>query len=392
MTDRPGPRLSACLITLDEEAEIGDCLASIAFCDEIVLVDSGSTDRTREIAAGAGARVVHQPWLGFAAQRNVALDHAHGEWVLEIDADERITPELAREIRRFVEQPPPDVALAALPRRQMILGHPLGPSAKYPEYCHRLFVRGAYRHDETFTVHEAVIPAGRVTPLEGDLTHALATGWRQFVTDGVRYARLEARQFSAEKTVRNRILGALVRPLLKGAWRLVVDGGWRDGVWGLTVIARDCLTDSLVWLLPAPAATVQRAAGRSTHYGSRRWPRGEPHIVALAYGRSAGRAAAWAAAARAEGLDVTLITRPAVAAAGVRDQTLRTRGPLALLRAVDVEERVRTIDAVVCFDGYARRIARLLPDSLRGLVAPIARAPDPEQLARIVERARAVAA
>jgi hypothetical protein len=383
------PRLTACVITLDEEAEIGDCLASIAFCDEIVVVDSGSADRTREIALAAGARVVQQPWLGFAAQRNVALDHARGEWVLEIDADERVTPELARSIQTFVDQPPPDVALAALPRRQVILHHPLGPSAKYPEYCHRLFVRGSYRHDETFTVHEAVIPAGRVAPLEGDLTHALATSWGQFVGDGIRYARLEARQFGKRKSLRNRLLGAVLRPLLKGGWRLVVDGGWRDGVWGLAMIGRDCLTDSLVWLLPTSPDAPARVAGQSAHYGSRRWPIGPPHVIALAYGRrAAADAATWAGRARTAGLDVTLIARPPATTPGVRTQPLGSRGPLTLLRAVDLEERVRTIDAVVCFGTYTQRMARLLPDALRGLVTPLAAAPDPDTLAEIVARAR----
>ena len=91
-------RLSACLIVRDEEQHLPECLASVAFCDELVVVDSGSTDRTVEIALAAGATVLERQWRGFAAQRNVALDAARGEWALEVDADERITSRLREQI------------------------------------------------------------------------------------------------------------------------------------------------------------------------------------------------------------------------------------------------------------------------------------------------------
>src|ERR1700684_4246437 len=118
--------ISACIITRDEASSLPDCLASVAFCDEIVVVDSGSLDATTAIARGAGALVVDQPWLGFAAQRNVALDHASGAWVLEVDADERVSPELRAEILRFLADVPAGVDLGALPRREILVGHRLG--------------------------------------------------------------------------------------------------------------------------------------------------------------------------------------------------------------------------------------------------------------------------
>src|SRR4051812_37368195 len=156
----PVTRLSACIIARDEQAHLPDCLASVAFCDEIVVVDSGSRDATREIARAAGATVVDQPWLGYGAQRNVAIDHAAGAWILEVDADERVSPELRAEIEAFVADAPAGVDLGGLPLRDVFLGRPLGPSAKYPKYRHRPFRRHAYRHDQHRAGHEGLIPAG----------------------------------------------------------------------------------------------------------------------------------------------------------------------------------------------------------------------------------------
>ena len=124
-------RLSACLIVKDEEARLPECLASIAFCDEVIVVDSGSTDRTTEIARASGATILEHPWEGFAVQRNVGLDAARGEWILEIDADERVTPRLRDEIIALVADRSIEVDNAAVPVREVLFGVPLGPSALY---------------------------------------------------------------------------------------------------------------------------------------------------------------------------------------------------------------------------------------------------------------------
>ena len=96
MSERP--RLSACIIAMDEEDRLSDCLASLAFCDEILVVDSHSSDRTREVAAAAGARVIERDWPGHVAQKEFAIRAAENDWVLCVDADERISPELKQEI------------------------------------------------------------------------------------------------------------------------------------------------------------------------------------------------------------------------------------------------------------------------------------------------------
>jgi hypothetical protein len=376
--------LSACVIARNEEQNLPDCLASVGFCQEIVLVDSGSTDRTTELARAAGARVVEQPWLGFAAQRNVALDHASGTWVLEIDADERVSPQLRDEIERFLLDPPDGVELAGLPLREIFLGRPLGPSAKYPKYRHRLLRRGAYRHDEARTVHEGFIPAGVVHPFDGDLVHLLAASWREAVGDAWRYARLEAGQLQDASSPAAWIRGALVRPAVKLLYRLIVDGGWRDGPAGLAKISLDCATDTVVWIrhLLGRRGSERGRSGvtASAHYGSRRLRQGCLRVVGVAADPAAARVAErWLATAQAAGGDVALIVQRPVAAQGpVRVRGVPGMRPLFLIRALDAEDQLRPIDAVVAFGRRARLLLRTVPRGLRGELATLTQETDPE--------------
>jgi hypothetical protein len=356
---RPRAGLSACVIARDEETRLAACLASVAFCDEIVVVDGGSADATVAVARAAGARVVEQPWLGFAAQRNVAIDHARGEWILEVDADERVSPELRAEIEAFLAAPPDGVALCGLPLRDVFLGRPLGPSAKYPKYRHRLFRAAVHRHDEARTVHEGIVPAGPVHPFTGDLVHLVAEDLAEAVGDAWRYARLEAGQLQAPRSARAFVLGALFRPMAKLAYRTVVDGGWRDGWRGALKISLDAGGDALVWVrhMLRRRGSVRGRSGvpASQHFGAWRTRRGSVRVVAVAGGAAAARrAAAWAADAGAAGDDVVLI-----APAG---------GPLRIARAVAVAEQLRPVDAVVAFGRRAGAALRALPPAAGQLV------------------------
>lgn len=364
--------ITACIIARDEQESLPDCLASVAFCRQIVLVDSGSTDATMDIARSAGALVIESPWRGFAAQRNVALDHAGGEWVLEIDADERVSPPLREEIEAFLANPP-GVDLAALPLREIFLGHPLGPSGKYPKYRHRLLRRGAYRHDERRTVHEGFVAEGPVHPFTGDLMHLLATSWGEAVRDAWRYARLEAGQLRGARTPGRILTGALLRPAVKLLYRLGIDGGWRDGWAGAAKIALDCATDSLVWvryLIGARGSELgDSGVGEREHYGAWKARRGPLHVVAVAGdGAASRRAAGWLAGAALAGADVALIApgTPSAAAVGVRLRPLERLGPLALIRALDAEEQLRSIDGVIAFGRMAGLLLRVVPPGLRG--------------------------
>lgn len=384
--------LSACVIAKDEEEELPGCLASVAFCDEIIVVDSGSTDRTVAIAEEAGARVVQQPWLGFAAQRNVALDHARGRWVLEIDADERVSPELRDEVKGLVATMPDGVDLAGLPRREVLVGRPLGRAAKYPNYSHRLLRRGSYRHDELRTVHEGLVPHGPVHPCQNDLVHHFARTWRAALDDVWRYAKLEADQMTAPRTAQAVLMGAGARPAAKLLYRLTVDGGWRDGAHGAAKIAMDCATDAAVWIrygLGLGRGEGLSGAAPDEHYGARRWPLGEPHVVLVAPGRRAARAAA-AWASRAAGFDVVVLTdADADVEPRVRVRPPRGSGPVALARALDAEEQLRTIDAVLPVGRRARLTTRAVPSALLGVIDPPRALPDPAGLRAEVLRGRA---
>jgi hypothetical protein len=385
--DRPTPAtLSACLIVCDEQLSLPDCLASIDFCQEIVVVDSGSRDDTVAIAQAAGARVVHQPWLGFAAQRNVALDHASGEWVLEIDADERVSEALREELLRFLADPPDDVDLAGVPRREVLVGHRLGPSAKYPKYGHRLLRRGVYRHDEARTVHEGLIPEGVVRPFEGELVHLLALSWGEAVRDAWSYARLEAGQMQGSSSPVAFLRGAVARPLAKLLYRLSVDGGWRDGWPGMARITIDCMTDTVVWvrhLLGRRGSELGHSGTTGdSHYGSRRFRRGCVRVVGVAVDSAAAAAAhAWLSSARAAGADATLITSaPAPDETVVRVHAVAHMGPLALIRALDAEEQLRTIDLVVTFGWRAKLLLRAVPGGLRGELGDVRQETDPRSV------------
>jgi glycosyltransferase involved in cell wall biosynthesis len=162
--------LSAVVITHNEEENLPEALRSVAFCDEIVVVDSGSSDETREKAQAAGARVIlNQPWPGFAAQRNVAVDAARHDWVIALDADERVALPLRDEIqsrraRGF------DCAGYRIPRVAFYLGRWVRATDWYPDPQVRLFDRTRARWEGAH-VHESVRVRGKVGRLRSDMEH-----------------------------------------------------------------------------------------------------------------------------------------------------------------------------------------------------------------------------
>ena len=149
------PTLSAILICKNEAANIEACLHSLAFCDEIVVVDSGSVDGTQEIARRFTQRVLEQPWLGFGPQKNVALDHASGDWVFSIDCDERVTPTLRDAMLRAVREPHAHAAFRVT-RSNTFLGRAIRFGDWRIDAPVRLFRRDSGRFSND-AVHERVL-------------------------------------------------------------------------------------------------------------------------------------------------------------------------------------------------------------------------------------------
>lgn len=167
--------LSVAIITLNEEANLPRTLASVQFADEIVVVDSGSDDRTLEIAASCKARVFQEPWRGFAAQKNFAIEQCTGTWILSLDADEALTPELQNEIRLLLANNPTADAYL-LRRRNLFLGRWIRYGGYYPDAKLRLFRRYSanFAPPARFTnraVHESIAVEGTIETLHHDIVH-----------------------------------------------------------------------------------------------------------------------------------------------------------------------------------------------------------------------------
>ncbi len=182
--------LSVAIITLNEAANLPRTLASVRFAGEIVVLDSGSTDETAEIVQSSGARLFEEPWKGFARQKNAAIAHASGDWVLSLDADEEVSPELAREIESLLAGDPPFSAYR-VPRLNHFLGRPLRHGGYWPDLKLRLFRRGVARFvdrpvNETM---QAGCPAGR---LRGALVHRCYPTLSDYVEHMNRYSSMSA--------------------------------------------------------------------------------------------------------------------------------------------------------------------------------------------------------
>jgi hypothetical protein len=160
--------LSVIIITKNEAANIRACLESVAWADEIIVVDSGSSDATAEICREYGAQVHVHDWPGFGMQKNRALGYATKDWVLSLDADERITPELRTEIESVLQNPQADGY--EIPRLSSFCGRFMHHSGWYPDYVTRLFHRGAARFSDDL-VHERVIVNGHTAKLKQSLLH-----------------------------------------------------------------------------------------------------------------------------------------------------------------------------------------------------------------------------
>jgi glycosyltransferase involved in cell wall biosynthesis len=163
------PRVSATIICKDEERNIEDCLRSVSWCDEIVVVDSGSADRTVELARRHTPHVIHNPWPGYVAQKNFALDRATGDWVISLDADERCTPEVRDAFLREAEGVD-GLAGFEVRRHVRYLGRWINHGGWYPDWKLRIVRRGRARWGGT-DPHDKLVPDGPVRRLDAEIHH-----------------------------------------------------------------------------------------------------------------------------------------------------------------------------------------------------------------------------
>ncbi|MBC8161346.1 MAG: glycosyltransferase family 2 protein [Roseiflexaceae bacterium] len=233
-------QLSVVIIARDEARHIGEALQSARGIagELLVLLDDRTRDETAQIALAHGARVVREPWRGFAAQRNRALDVCQGEWVLFLDADERLSAELAAEIVQIADcRLPIDRSQSAIvgywiPRHNLFFGQVVRGGGWYPDRQLRLLRRTQARYDETQLVHEVATLDGQAGALDGHLTHINIEQIGEFWRKQRSYAIQEAQTlFLAGRRARWRNqAGAPAREFLR---RFVQLGGWRDGRLGL---------------------------------------------------------------------------------------------------------------------------------------------------------------
>jgi glycosyltransferase involved in cell wall biosynthesis len=227
---------SVVIITLNAAQQIGSCLQSVAFADEIVVVDSGSTDATTEIALKCGARIIFQPWLGFGRQKQFAVEQAHHDWVLCLDADERVSDELRTHILQVLQQPS---ALAyKMARSNCFMGHFLRYGEGYPDWSLRLFDRRSARWSDD-SVHEKVLTEAAVGKLKGDLLHESAENLSTYLDKQNRYTTIQAETlFGAGRRAH---LGHLIfSPAVRFFRFYFLRLGMLDGIPGLVHIAIGC--------------------------------------------------------------------------------------------------------------------------------------------------------
>ena len=229
--------LSAVLITRNAASVLEACLDSLAFADDIVIVDSASSDGTLDIAARRGARVVQKEWLGFGRQKQFAVEQARHDWVLCLDADERVSPPLARSIQGALAGPASPVYRMA--RRNRFLGRWLSHGEGYPDWSPRLFNRLNARWSDDL-VHEKVLFSVTPGTLAGDLMHDSADDLAAYLERQNRYTTLAARQAFEQGRGAN-VLHLLFSPLVRFIKFYLMRLGFLDGLPGLLHISIGCM-------------------------------------------------------------------------------------------------------------------------------------------------------
>lgn len=241
----PRPRVSAVLIAKNAEAHLRECLDGLRWADEIIVLDSGSTDATEAICAEAGARFVRSAdWPGFGPQKNRALALASGDWIFSVDTDEICTPALRAEIAAALAQPAFDVY--EMPRLSSFCGHWMRHGGWWPDYVTRLFRRGSARFSDD-VVHERVLTDRAIGRLREPLRHYTYDTMAQALEKMERYSTLGAQQAFAQGKRANALTA-----ILRGGWAFVrtyvLRRGFLDGSAGVRLARYNARTTYLKYL------------------------------------------------------------------------------------------------------------------------------------------------
>ena len=226
--------IAAVVITKDEEHNITECLESLRWVDELIVVDAESRDRTVELAKQVTSRVCVRPWPGYGPQKNFGIDQAGADWILVVDADERVPDALRLEIQAVLAgRPPADIGGYEIPRRNFFYGKWIQGGGLYPDYQLRLFRKTAGRYDDV-RLHENLALTGRRERLREPFLHYSMPTVNHHIRKMMRYTTLGAdeklkrvRQISGW-TIATHHIGTILKTLF-------TRGGYRDGVHGLVV-------------------------------------------------------------------------------------------------------------------------------------------------------------
>jgi glycosyltransferase involved in cell wall biosynthesis len=236
-------RLTVVTLTLNEERNIEACLEGVRWADQIIVVDSGSTDRTVDLARRFTQEVLSVSWKGYGHARNLALQHAAGDWVLWLDADERVPPELSAEIREIIHNREAAYDGYEVARRAYFLGKWIRHAGWYPARVTRLFRLGSAHFSET-RVHERLLFTGSVGRLHHDLLHYTDDGLEQYFMKFNRYTTLAAQDMHAAGK-RAGLLDLLARPPFMFMKMYVARLGFLDGLHGFLL---SCLSSGYVFV------------------------------------------------------------------------------------------------------------------------------------------------
>jgi len=248
--------LSAVIIACNEAGNIGDCIRSVDWADEVLVIDSGSKDDTVAIAESLGARVMHHDWPGFGRQKQYATEQANHNWILNIDADERVDFRLGEAIRKALAEDSQPAAYTCNFRHRM-LGRWLRHGEAWPDPHVRLYDRRQARWADV-PIHEHVCVDGDIRRLNGCIEHCTADSVAEIITKINHYTDLQAEQLAASG-VRTRASALLMRPLWRFLRNYILRLGFLDGAAGLLHAVQGSLTTFLKY---AKAIEEQRGHTR----------------------------------------------------------------------------------------------------------------------------------